>query len=197
MRSNWKSVFPDRYLPAPIPFRRTSCGVEVPSPANARPSDSYSSLWQRPMMLRLAPQQELHTMPYDTYCPSLQTEVKIRVCKFCNVYFPSQAAKARHIKLFHEVCNVTVDQLLQSRKDRNVWDMFQNMSASSSCPEPDTEEDPECIVDTTVQAEDSAPIFENISRIMQCPWTRRFRIISNFAFLNSIVNVNSSYHVIT
>ena len=35
-------------------------------------------------------------MPYDLYCPSLKTKVKTRVCKECNIYYPSIAACKHH-----------------------------------------------------------------------------------------------------
>ena len=36
--------------------------------------------------------------PYDLHCPSVQKYVKKRICKDCDVYFPSMAAVDRHRK---------------------------------------------------------------------------------------------------
>ena len=35
-------------------------------------------------------------LPYDTYCPSVKSAVKQRVCNLCGIYFPSIAAVKRH-----------------------------------------------------------------------------------------------------
>ncbi len=62
-----------------------------------KPSDRYATdLWQTVAAQALVPNNGLRETPYDTYCPSLKTEVKKRTCADCGVYFPSQAAIQRH-----------------------------------------------------------------------------------------------------
>ena len=46
----------------------------------------------------LVPEKKYGVLPYDSYCPSLKTKVQQRVCKNCDIYYPSIAALKRHFK---------------------------------------------------------------------------------------------------
>lgn len=40
-------------------------------------------------------------IPYDLYCPSVQAQLKSRVCKSCGLYFASQKSMKIHAKYVH------------------------------------------------------------------------------------------------
>ena len=97
MQTNWKSVFPDRFLPAPIPLRRTAHGPVVPEPKEIKKGDIFADLWTTISLQNLIKEDNQH-IPYDKYCPSVYKDLKKRVCKGCNIYHPSMAAVNRHRK---------------------------------------------------------------------------------------------------
>lgn len=92
MRSSWKSVFPNRFLPAPVQVRKNEGGPTVPNPSSERSTDHFAGLWERMSLINLAPLD----VPYDTYCPSVQKELNKRKCPSCSGYFVSMAAVTRH-----------------------------------------------------------------------------------------------------
>ena len=95
MRTNWKSVFPERFLPAPKPLRRTAQGPVVPEPKDVKAGDVFPDLWTTISTKNLTKAAD---MPYDKYCPSIQKDIKKRVCKGCSIYHPSMASVDRHRK---------------------------------------------------------------------------------------------------
>ena len=121
MRSTWKSLFPERFLPAP------ESGPTVPDNA----SDRFAGLWQRMTLANLAPMQ----LPYDTYCPSVRKDIAKRKCRFCTGYFTSMAAVQRHrrgngcpslngvpVAMPNVVIDVDDDEEIPEIHDIDPWD---------------------------------------------------------------------------
>ena len=106
MRTNWVGIFPDRFLPAPVPVRQTHGGPSVPRVNDVKLTDKFPGLWRRLAINELIPASKYSPLPYDTYCPSVKVDVPRRTCNMCEVYYPSIAAKQRHQK----ACHVEVDE---------------------------------------------------------------------------------------
>ena len=99
-RTSWNKFFPDRFLPAPLTIVHNRSGPEVPSSSDALKSNCSfnTSLWQHIALKKLIPYNDFPLVPYDLYCPSLQGQIKQRVCKVCSLYHPSIASLKRHLK---------------------------------------------------------------------------------------------------
>lgn len=59
-----------------------------------------------PLLLRtslnLRPiQKQFPTLPHDFYCPSVQSELENRVCKYCGFYTSSKKGAMKHRKAMH------------------------------------------------------------------------------------------------
>ena len=94
MRSSWKAVFPQRFLPPPAVIRKNEDGPSVPDPSDVKSTDHFAGLWQRLALSAISPMD----VAYDNFCPSLQKELPKRKCKHCNAYFTSAATVQRHTR---------------------------------------------------------------------------------------------------
>ena len=99
-RSSYFSLFPDRFLPPPIPISQTTDGLKVPDRTSFEKHRFPSSLLSRSFKLSdLLPKSTnvfKGELPYDLYCPSVQTELIERRCKNCNLYFASKVMVKNH-----------------------------------------------------------------------------------------------------
>ena len=98
MRSSWKSIFPDRFLPAPIPLHRTEKGPIIPERKDAKKSDLFVDLGTTLAMQKMVPGGGEKTVPFDNYYPSVAKYIEKRTCKGCGIYHASIASANRHKK---------------------------------------------------------------------------------------------------
>ena len=100
----------------PIPFRQLDQGPEVSSVNDAKPTNRFLGLWKRNIVDALVPNSKYSALPYDSYCPSVKTKVTKRVCKKCDIYYPSIAA----LKWHREVCSSRTDTVDKESSDEEV-----------------------------------------------------------------------------
>ncbi len=107
-RSNYIQVFPHRFLPPPVPFNRSSNGVtlaEVESSiAHMHPiSPYYGTLFQRIQFHGIVMLKTNNLLlPYDFYCPSVQTKLHSRICSICKQYIPTATRLRNHYKVHQQ-----------------------------------------------------------------------------------------------
>ena len=75
--SDWPSIFPERFIPAPIVYKYGNIGVEAVKPVDyfANPKKyEFASLTRRLLLKKLPPTDSDATdkFPFDTYCPSME-----------------------------------------------------------------------------------------------------------------------------
>ncbi|CAF2145043.1 unnamed protein product [Rotaria magnacalcarata] len=107
-RSNYIQVFPHRFLPPPVPFNRSSQGVRLEkiesTLANLKPiSPYYGTLFQRIQfhgIVMRGTQNQL--IPFDAYCPSVQSKLDSRRCTICKQYIPSATRLRDHYKVHQQ-----------------------------------------------------------------------------------------------
>lgn len=143
MKSSWLTVVPSRFLSGPIPIYQTSDGPYIPSPQD-HDGKTFAE-FSLTKTLHIKP--DLDKLPYDFYCPSLQSGIADRTCKICGIYFCSKKAVLNHAKFLH------------SRKDANIED---------NCDE--TEKEFEVEANQLKDTEEIAPII-SIEESLQNPWT--------------------------
>jgi hypothetical protein len=107
-RSNYIQVFPHRFLPPPVPFHRSSRGVRLAeiesSFANEKPiSPYYGTLFQRIQFHGIVVRgTQIPLIPFDAYCPSLQTKLHLRTCSICKQYIPSATRLRNHYRVHQQ-----------------------------------------------------------------------------------------------
>ena len=137
--TSWLKLFPQRFLPAPVPLQQSGEGPEVPSVNDARHTDLFLGLWKRNIVDLFVPNSRYSALPYDSYCLSVMTKVTKRVCKKCDIYYPSIGALKQHQK----VCSSGIDTVDEESSDEefeqiteaemeeealimNIFDILQN-----------------------------------------------------------------------
>ena len=81
MRAHWNSVFPERFLPPP-----------VPDASDRKVTDHFAGLWQR-----IAISSKIKDdLAYNACYPSVEKDITRRRCQDCNIYFTSMATVQRH-----------------------------------------------------------------------------------------------------
>ncbi|CAF1070651.1 unnamed protein product [Rotaria sp. Silwood1] len=107
-RSNYIQVFPHRFLPPPVPFNRSSGGVQLAelesSNANINAlSPYYGTLFQRIQfhgIVMYGTNKSL--LPFDSYCPSVLSKLHSRTCSICKQYIPSATRLRNHYKVHQQ-----------------------------------------------------------------------------------------------
>jgi len=107
-RSNYIQVFPHRFLPPPVPFHRSSRGVRVAeieaSYADEKPdSPYYGSLFQRIQFHGIVVRDtKVPLIPFDAFCPSIQSNLQPRICSICKQYIPSILRLKNHFRVHQQ-----------------------------------------------------------------------------------------------
>ncbi|XP_043469775.1 uncharacterized protein LOC122503338 [Leptopilina heterotoma] len=100
LRSDLKKVLIFGRLLPPIPVLRDQSGLRIPSP-NEGILTTFASLLQR-HSLDLKPNHDgFLIMPYDMYCPSVQSDLLNRTCKYCGFYTATKKSAQKHKKSLH------------------------------------------------------------------------------------------------
>ncbi|GBM34696.1 hypothetical protein AVEN_191847-1 [Araneus ventricosus] len=101
----WSSFFnivPSRFLPTPIPVCQTVEGLKTPINRAGSANYKFPSLFAAQILKadELLPQSvgsSYKVLPYDLYCPSVQSVLPTHVCKHCGLYFASNVMLKKHI----------------------------------------------------------------------------------------------------
>ena len=99
-RSSYFSVVTDRFLPPPLPVVQTSEGLKIPERTTDGASHKFPSLFaaQSLKVDDILPRSSnpYRSIPYDLYCPSIQSVLSDRICKKCHTYFASLVMLCSH-----------------------------------------------------------------------------------------------------
>ena len=105
-RSSYFSSVPNRFLPPPIPLRQTiKDGLLAPENSSDVQEDEHKfpSLFVAQSMVwsDILPKstRSFKQLPYDLYCPSVQSVLLERICKSCGLYFASKVLLKQHVKI--------------------------------------------------------------------------------------------------
>ena len=104
-RSSFFNVIPTRFLPPLFPLVQSSEGLVIPDVKDTNSIESFPSLFLA-LSLKfddLLPKaaKEFKVLPFDLFCPSIQSCLKDRICKVCHVYFASQVMMKKHFVHAH------------------------------------------------------------------------------------------------
>lgn len=99
-RSALKSVFTDTFMPPPCPILQTPSKLVVPSLLDKGKS-KFSPLLVRLSVNLSPPLEGFKQMPYDFFCPSVQSDLKKKVCPTCGIYFTSHRSVQMHCRYVH------------------------------------------------------------------------------------------------
>ena len=155
--TNWLDIFPKRFIPPPAVYQFGLRGLEIVEPTvyfrNPK-KYKFASLSQR-LITNLVPEEALkgkngkiRPFPFDIYCESMQENIDQCVCDKCGLYWPSCAAKNRHLKAHKK-------DIFEDTFDTNdVLDEFDS----------EAEEEPEELGSTPM------PIFEDIRSHLTSPF---------------------------
>ena len=149
--SDWPTIFPGRFIPAPVVYQYGNCGIEAVEPVEyfSNPKKYEFASLSRHLLLKKLPEQPNKTekhFPFDSYCPSMEEKLMKGVCKTCGHYWPSEAAMKRH-KVIHRnskkdnsdnegVCEIEINRLseresesseLETEVDGNKMPVFTNI----------------------------------------------------------------------
>lgn len=109
-RSSYFSILPQRFLPPPFPVVQTGEGLKTPDRSgsiNQQEQHLFPSLFTALSLSLEAvlPRsvRSLKELPYDLYCPSVQSVLTERTCKICGKYFASKVMLKSHLVLHKEV----------------------------------------------------------------------------------------------
>ncbi|BFZ21940.1 hypothetical protein BsWGS_24979 [Bradybaena similaris] len=99
-RSSYFSVVTERFLPPPLPVVQTSEGLKMPERTIDGASHNFPSLFaaQSLKVDDILPRSSntYMSIPYDLYCPSVQSMLSDRICKKCHMYFASLVMLRSH-----------------------------------------------------------------------------------------------------
>ena len=134
--ANWLRIFPNRFLPAPVQFRQDPGGPTVPPVSPVKTTDCYADLWQCISVNNLVPLNDYEILPYDMYCPKVNSAVKQRVCNLCGIYFTSIAAvkRCKAGKGFEEAEYDDEEGSDDEEEQRNNYTEVELVDGENECP---------------------------------------------------------------
>lgn len=99
-RSSIFKVLASRFLPPPFPLQQTSEGLKAPEP------DSHESKFMSLFLALAFNNQDIlprslagyKSLPFDAYCPSVQSVLMRRICKECGLYHASLTSLKAHTR---------------------------------------------------------------------------------------------------
>ncbi|XP_032779890.2 uncharacterized protein LOC116918320 [Daphnia magna] len=105
-RGSYFTVMPSRFLPPLIPLSQSrDFGLIVPERENFE-SHKFPSLFAGQLLkMDIILPRSTHSfkvLPYDLYCPSIQSLLVVRCCKTCHLYFASVAILKKHMAIHRE-----------------------------------------------------------------------------------------------
>ena len=107
-RSNYIQVFPHRFLPPPVPFDRSTAGVSLAELESSNATTNsispyYGTLFQRIQFHGIVMERTNNLfLPFDSYCPSVQTKLHSRVCSICKQYVPTATRLRNHYRVHQQ-----------------------------------------------------------------------------------------------
>ena len=168
-QTNWREIFPTRFIPPPVPCKFSHRGLEVIEISDYKEklkleSDEpilsmesakirFASLQERLIAnltskeARLSQKGVPRPPPFDAYCPSMMEKIDELVCLKCGSSWPSIAAKKRHLKAHKK------GQKKQSNAAQSVLDLEAEFVSDE-----DIKND-EKMSDSEQEISDSMPVF--------------------------------------
>ncbi|KAJ8670913.1 hypothetical protein QAD02_002172 [Eretmocerus hayati] len=138
-RSDLLKVLPDRFLPPPYPLAYKDGKIEIPRAAEMRTS-KFLPLMQRLALKISPPNDRFLQLPYDLYCPSLQSDLVDRCCQTCGIYFASKKSASSHMQSLQHKMNWRQKRMhvasILAERDNELLCVLQN---KESRDEPDLE----------------------------------------------------------
>ena len=124
-RSSYLSVVPGRFLPPPIPLLQTPDGLKVHEDGTENENYKFPSLFASMSMDLggILPEQMKKFrpfLPYDLFCPSIQSIVNDRICKVCHTYFASLTMLKKHSAQHKGMPSPSIIQLFKRIKPIDV-----------------------------------------------------------------------------
>lgn len=111
-RSPYLTLFPERFLPPPIPVVQTEDGLVI-----STDKGKYLPLFENILLLpKIKPPNfnNFKKIPYDIMCPSINKDLPRRICKKCGLYFASFSAMTAHQQMCDNQLNM-VNKVLPMR----------------------------------------------------------------------------------
>ena len=128
--SIWTSIFPERFIPLPVPI--TEIKLYVPKPKDLKTIDKFPDLWKWITIQSLIPEIGYTEIPFDMYSPTIQIDIPKRTCKDCEEYFTSGAAVKRHRKGNGSAGFLKVDDGNASENEEELNVEFQRKDVENS-----------------------------------------------------------------
>jgi len=102
-RSSYFTLIRARFLPPPVPVSQTRDGLKAvdvsEGPKELFPSSLFMLIASDIESILPRAAKGFSILPYDAFCPSIQSSLADRICKKCNVYFASQAMLKKHVSI--------------------------------------------------------------------------------------------------
>lgn len=123
-RSDLRKILPKGFMPAPLKLR---C---EPSLTYSVPDATHDVGKFIPLFVQLSLNMTVDTpfkeTPYDFYCPSVQNQLKDRICSVCSKYFASKKAVQLHKKNHGLQCKIDKRKAtrLYARRDQELMCCF-------------------------------------------------------------------------
>lgn len=131
MRSSLLSVLSPRFLPPPTPLLQTPEGLKAPEPG-CQSESTYTSLFLACQVKQVLPRclTGYQSVPFDAYCPSVQSVLMRRICKKCELYHASLSSLKAHTRMcgVQQIIPRTRPVRLAARRQRELMAIIANNS---------------------------------------------------------------------
>lgn len=177
VRSSYFKVIEQRFLPPPIPLIQNSDGLATPN-LNSGSIANYPSLFASlnvkfDSILPVAA-LKYKILPYDLYCPSVQSVLSDRICNKCHLYFASATLLKEH-KAVHSLKENQMAKIrpvrIAAKRQREVMAIISNMDKVEDCEWID-EDDVAFQISSDIPSDSISDLFPivTMNQHFDCPW---------------------------
>lgn len=112
LRSSYFSLIPGRFLSPPISLIQSEInGFKAPEGSESETNHKFAPLFisKNLNLDRILPRstRNFKVLPYDLFCPSVQSQLSERYCKECSLYFASKVMLKNHTSM-HKTAKILV-----------------------------------------------------------------------------------------
>ncbi|XP_023240195.1 uncharacterized protein LOC111638679 [Centruroides sculpturatus] len=183
IRSNIRTILTAGFLPAPCQITHDEITglLKVPQTMNHADEDArFMHLFQRLNLESFVLSQtgNQNNLPYDYFCPTIQSQIKERTCFTCHMYFASKKKISEHKKLTnHKVCFSKMKPVrIEARRKKELLCVITDDCTLAEDAEWMCEDDVERtefleLKNDEVSESDSLPVIESLENWLKNPWT--------------------------
>ncbi|XP_042896686.1 uncharacterized protein [Parasteatoda tepidariorum] len=174
-RSSILKLVPNRFLSAPVPIAQTDDGLDINQPRGTFPS-LFLSQTLEPIVKAAVKQKiglnSITEIPYDAACPSVEGDIKRKICPTCGIYFASLTCLKDHKKICKSPLQINKVRPVRvaARREKELLVILRNQESEDHAEWIEDDLVDEENLNFSSVADESNAELVSLEKHLECPW---------------------------